>query len=62
VLAWFTTGTGAHVAFLAPVLILGGPAALPQLFMRRGMAPAIRVLLAWAGAAIPAILLCYPWL
>lgn len=62
VLAWMTTGTGARVAFLGPVLLFGVPAALWQLARHRRYAQAARILLAWMGAAIPAILLAYPWL
>ncbi len=62
VLAWMTTGTGARTAFLVPVVLFGVPAALWQLARRRKYSQAARVLLAWMGAAIPAILVAYPWL
>ncbi|MBZ5498177.1 MAG: hypothetical protein LAP85_17390 [Acidobacteriia bacterium] len=61
-LAWLTMGTGAHVAFLGPVVLLGIPAALWHMARHRRPALAAKVLLAWAGAAIPAVLLAYPWL
>ena len=61
-LAWITNGTRAHVAYFGPVILLGVPAALCHLGRHRQWPEAARVLLAWAVAAIPAILLAYPWL
>jgi hypothetical protein len=59
-LAWLTPGTNAAIAFLGPMILFGLPASLWQLFRGRGSAQAARVLVAWAAAAIPAILTTYP--
>ncbi len=61
-LAWLTTGTKAHIAFLGPVVVLGVPASLWQWARHHRSAHPVRVLLAWMAAALPAILLAYPWL
>jgi hypothetical protein len=61
-LAWLTTGTRPHIAFLAFLVLLGVPAALWSLGRYREWSKAARVLLAWAVAGIPAIALAYPWL
>ncbi len=61
-LAWLTTGTGAHIAFLGPLVLLALPATLWQLARSRKRSQAARVLAAWALAAVPALLLAYPWL
>jgi hypothetical protein len=61
-LAWLTTGTKAHIAFLGPVFLLGVPAALWQWARHHRSGHPIRVLLAWMAAELPAILLAYPWL
>ncbi len=61
-MAWLTTGTRAHIAFLGPLVLLALPAALWRLGRSREWSQAARVLLAWALAAIPSLLLAYPWL
>jgi hypothetical protein len=61
-LAWLTTGTRAHIAFLGPIVLLAAPAALLRLARYRDWFQAARVLLAWAAAAIPSVLLAYPWM
>lgn len=58
-LAWITTGATVRIAFAGPMMVFGVPAALIHLARYRRMAPALGVLLAWAGATIPAILLVY---
>ena len=61
-LAWLTTGTRAHIAFLGPIVLFAIPAALWYLARHREWSQAVRVLFAWALAALPAVLLAYPWL
>ncbi len=61
-LAWLTTGTPAQIAFLGPLILLAVPAALWHLARYREWRLAVRVLMAWAIAAMPAVLLAYPWL
>jgi DNA uptake protein ComE-like DNA-binding protein len=61
-LAWITTDTAAIIAFAAPLLVFGIPAVLWQVIRRRGLAPTARTFAAWTLAAVPAVVMAYPWL
>jgi hypothetical protein len=58
-IAWLTSGTPAVIALSGPVILFGLPAALMQLIRRRAWLPPARALLAWACAALPAVLAAY---
>jgi hypothetical protein len=58
-LAWLTTGTAAPVALFGPIVVFGIPAALIQRMRRKSWIPPAVALLAWACAALPAILIAY---
>ena len=60
-LAWVLLATQPIVAILGPLGLFGLPAALWQLVRHRTWQQALRVLAAWAGAALPAELLLQPW-
>lgn len=61
-LAWLTTGTAAPIALAGPTVVFGVPASFWQLLRRRGAGQAVRSLLAWAAAALPATVVAYPWI
>lgn len=61
VVGWLVEGDGLHT-LLAVLLVFGLPAALWQLGRHRSWRGALRVLLAWAAAALPAVVFVRPWL